>query len=209
MVGSASTFHYLGIPTPHRYNGIFSLSKTACVTCCTRCCYTNNLFCPATSQLKWPRFHLWIIHRCTQSHTNPKLPNAPCTHEQWCRCGHTLQLLDIHKETQIQMDTHPCECSRMQKKKNTHTRVWCPSFYSLSLSPSLSGVSLWSYDTLLLLLLFYACGDASLLMWILYIWFMYDSECMLIFVCIAVVFLDIISSSLALCSSTIRVCDPI
>lgn len=134
MVGSASTFHYLG--SPQRYNGIFSLSKTACITCCTRCCYTNNLFCPATSQLKWPRFHLWILDYSSLYSIAHKSKAPKCTMYTWAvmqMWSHT----PAPRRTQIQMDTHPCECSRMQKTP-THTRVWCPSFYSLSLFLRLS-----------------------------------------------------------------------
>lgn len=180
MVGSAATFCYLGIPSSHR----FSLSLTSCFTGYTHCCYTKNVFCMATSQLQWPGFHLWIIHCPTQSHTNPKLPNAPCTHEQWCRCGHTLQLLDVHKETQIQMDTHACKCSRMQNK---HTLGFGVLVSILSLSPSLclSGglaVVIW-HTAAIAAVLFYACGDASLLVCILYVW-LYVCSCMTMCICI-------------------------
>lgn len=74
---------------------------------------------------------------------------------------HTQRDTSTDGRTRLQMQ---------QDSKQTHTRVWCPSFYSLALPLCLSqGVSLWSYDTLLLLLLFYACGDASLLVCVLYL----------------------------------------
>lgn len=115
-----------------------------------------------------------------------------------------------------QRDTNTDGHTRLQMQqdaKQTHTRVWCPSFYSLSLPFSVSRGSRCGHMThcccsCRFILCMWGCVSARVhTVCMIVCPFMYNNVYMHIFVCITALCLDTILSSSVLCCSPIRVCD--